>query len=614
MFSADKTDELNCPAQSCLPSEFRCKLTGICITRGFLCDQEVDCSVTVDGVLDTSDEQENCDSAAICPPNEHLCADGFNCVELRKFCDGIPDCPDRSDEGSFCLRNSAECKHCAYGCSQTPEGPQCYCGKGQKLTKTSTAAVLKCEDADECQLETTCEQLCTNTPGSFSCSCVDGYMEDSTASCKGINEPVSEPPTILLANGDKMMQFEMNLTKSVRFSSGKHITTVDFDHRNKTACWIVQREVKRSQDRLKSVKMVVEEMVLRCAPIENLQQHWDFIAEYSLEGVVQIAKDWVSGNWYFADEHYDRMFVCNWNLSICHNILPCYECNSHSIAPELDKPSDFALDPSVGFIFITDWSQSQPSLSRIDMTGENYKHLVTKKIIQPFGVTLDLPRQRVYWLDNFLEYINSVDYNGDKRTIVKEGHDIKSLHSISTFETFLYTTDSFQGSVLRIEKFNGSSVKAFTSSEFARAPTLRVYHRQRQPNVQHPCQNNNGGCEHLCIIDYNNENLAVAKCICRDGYKMGADKRCQSAFEPPFLIIGKTRPGTIKGLPLIANSSYFSIVPIRGLRRPTALALVMKSHEIIFTDSSAFNIQKLKISNDNPSSRQRETIIESGNH
>ena len=30
-------------------------------------------------------------------------------------------------------------------------------------------------DTDECQLVSSCDQICTNTRGSFVCSCHDGY-------------------------------------------------------------------------------------------------------------------------------------------------------------------------------------------------------------------------------------------------------------------------------------------------------------------------------------------------------------------------------------------------------------------------------------------------------
>jgi len=45
---------------------------------------------------------------------------------------------------------------------------------------------LLCSDIDECQLGVhSCQQLCTNTDGSFQCGCTAGFQVDSNGSCIG---------------------------------------------------------------------------------------------------------------------------------------------------------------------------------------------------------------------------------------------------------------------------------------------------------------------------------------------------------------------------------------------------------------------------------------------
>ena len=43
-------------------------------------------------------------------------------------------------------------------------------------------------DINECQqMNSTCDQLCTNTEGSFVCSCEEGYeLQNDRKSCEGI--------------------------------------------------------------------------------------------------------------------------------------------------------------------------------------------------------------------------------------------------------------------------------------------------------------------------------------------------------------------------------------------------------------------------------------------
>ena len=47
---------------------------------------------------------------------------------------------------------------------------------------------VHCVDIDECTLGTdNCQQMCSNTGGSFSCDCFDGYtLADDQTSCTGM--------------------------------------------------------------------------------------------------------------------------------------------------------------------------------------------------------------------------------------------------------------------------------------------------------------------------------------------------------------------------------------------------------------------------------------------
>lgn len=47
---------------------------------------------------------------------------------------------------------------------------------------------LSLADFDECSVYGTCSQLCTNTDGSFTCGCVEGYLlQPDNRSCKAKN-------------------------------------------------------------------------------------------------------------------------------------------------------------------------------------------------------------------------------------------------------------------------------------------------------------------------------------------------------------------------------------------------------------------------------------------
>ncbi|KAK7888921.1 hypothetical protein WMY93_024481 [Mugilogobius chulae] len=81
------------------------------------------------------------------------------------------------------LENSTDC-----GCPfhLVKNGDDCYCPQGFTLT-----GEMECEDVDECNEEALgpCgpHAICSNTPGSYSCSCLHGYLMGATG-CQDIDE------------------------------------------------------------------------------------------------------------------------------------------------------------------------------------------------------------------------------------------------------------------------------------------------------------------------------------------------------------------------------------------------------------------------------------------
>lgn len=51
-----------------------------------------------------------------------------------------------------------------------------------------------------------------------------------------------------------------------------------------------------------------------------------------------------------------------------------------------------------------------------------------------------------------------------------------------------------------------------------------VYHQSLQPNqMKNPCEKNNGGCSHLCLISKNTQENYT--CACPDTFQLGSDSR-----------------------------------------------------------------------------------------
>ncbi|XP_052130857.1 prolow-density lipoprotein receptor-related protein 1 isoform X2 [Frankliniella occidentalis] len=572
----DGSDEPNdCPPVKCRPLQFMCTGTKKCIPQGWTCDGEPDC----DG-SDISDEDplNTCLPENNCPANFFRCGSTDICKEVKYMCNDISDCPNGEDEGEFC-KNTTMCSNiqCEHKCKPSPHGPLCYCGDGKQ------AAGITCVDFDECEQDGACDQLCKNKVGSFECSCVPGYKKVNN-SCLAINTPESEPPSLLLTSADDIRHLHLNgsVWPNSHFITHHQTQALTFDHRNQTMCFI--KDYKR----------------LQCANIDHLDKPWDMPnpTMYSYETVTQLALDWVSGNWYFLDDTHEVIFLCNGTLQVCTIIVDV----------NIGKPRGIALDPTKGYMFFTKWGTAQPSLERAKMDGTERITLVDRRIVYPYGVSVDFPNQHVYWVDTFLDCVERVDYEGNNRKMLKRGPPVQNLFDIAIFENFLYLTSWRSYSVIKLNKFNGEySIISNTSRPFS----INVYHRQRQPDVPHACKDNNGGCQHICISAWK-KSTGQIQCLCQPGFRLGTDgKSCSVANQTKFLIYGAGRPGMIKGIQLKPNVKNVEVTyPILDVNRSKALDYDVKSQYIYFTHATPNNsyaIMRRKVSGG-----KKEVLIDEG--
>lgn len=84
----------------------------------------------------------------------------------------------------FSAKLSCPTLGCDYKCQASLTGGSCYCPDGRKLAPDNRT----CIDRDECSEWGFCDQLCTNTDGSFKCSCAPGYvLQSSKIRCAAVN-------------------------------------------------------------------------------------------------------------------------------------------------------------------------------------------------------------------------------------------------------------------------------------------------------------------------------------------------------------------------------------------------------------------------------------------
>ncbi|XP_037085520.1 prolow-density lipoprotein receptor-related protein 1-like [Pollicipes pollicipes] len=525
---------------SCGQDHFRCRGSDYCIPQAWVCDKEMDCP-PADGAIDASDEDEFlCQSSRVCGPNEFQCGDSLTCRPISMLCDKSRDCPDWSDEGAFCEdRNSCQKERCVYGCKPHPggHGALCFCPTGARFNGTD------CVDENECA-RNVCSQLCNNTIGSFVCSCVNGYAvaDGDPTDCQPINEPVGAPASLLVSTESVLLRLS---AADGRLSEGRagwrHLNTsrrgqpaaMDFDHRNDSVCW------------------VSAEGGLSCSSVSNLSTTWDVSSPryFSLKEATQLQYDWVGRNWYVCDPSRRYILVCTAQLSACSAVM--------DFAPGVDHLI-MALDVQNSVLFAAGHGLSQPSvLVRAAPDGAGRRALAVPGD-RLGALAVDPATRRLYVADRLSGALSAVDYESGKARRLASLAD-SDVRSLDVLAGRLYATWWGAPRLTRhgpTDWAHGATLVGGTDRPLPRPlrnrperplGTVRVFHRQRQPDVEHPCQTDNGGCEHICV-PVSTDGTPTASCLCGAGFRLADGGRCVAYAGQPVLLA--TSPRGVLGLAL----------------------------------------------------------------
>ncbi|XP_058118715.1 prolow-density lipoprotein receptor-related protein 1 [Anopheles ziemanni] len=596
---SDGSDEVGCDkSHTCKADQFHCKVSNRCIPSAWTCDEDVDCGVVEKyHMLDESDEDPQlCRAHRKCLPTQALCSDG-KCLEIDRFCDGAWDCSNdelncsSNDTATASAPTSAcDALKCSYDCRLTPGGPRCFCAKDSQPNGSV------CEDFDECQIEGICDQVCKNQPGSYQCSCTTGYVKQGNK-CTAVNLPKDEPLSLLFATRNKVRKVPVS-NRTTMFDETQHtfgvsnssdtrqlwesftrIRALEMVHRNRTFCLL----------------RISNESRFECYSVDNTTHSWTMPRPdlfTSLDNVVDIRLDWVSGNWYFLDEEREIIFVCSPQMQHCAIVV---ETLSEAL-----RPRRMALDPTKGFLFFSHWSSHEDaSIERSLLDGTNRTSIVLNKIINPLDIALDLVLEHVYWVDTHLDAVQRVNYDGSGRWFPKKSptflFHFQHLYALDVFERTIYLSSWQNGSVVALEGSTGRW--RVVVPEASRAVHLHVFHRQKQPEVAHPCRLGNGGCDQLCIPVWKKTGVAIAQCLCSPGYRLKTKTQCVLIKRPTILLYAKSNPAMIRGM-AIGIKSQEAIVPVTNIGSHVSFDYHSEEQQIYFThrikDSPSFRIETQK--------------------
>ncbi|XP_030029444.1 very low-density lipoprotein receptor isoform X4 [Manduca sexta] len=553
----DGSDETGCATtpkvrSPCISTEFECHDRMTCVHKAWVCDGDRDCpdggdeapelcrgnvtcrldqfqckdhscipgALYCNGVRDCPDgsDEFNCTrTRTVCDKKTEFDCGAGMCIPLSKVCDKKPDCPNFEDEPrDLCDKNECEKDNggCTQRCVDTPVGYYCDCEKGFKLVDNRT-----CEDIDECADPGACSQVCINEKGTFKCECHTGYARDprDRTRCKA----TEGHPSLLFARRFDIRKISLDHHEMVAIvNDTKSATALDYVFRTGMIFW----------------SDVTDEKIYK-APIDEGTQRTVVIGEQLITSD-GLAVDWIYNHLYWTDTGKNHIELSDLQGNM-RKIL---------IRDQLEEPRAIALNPIDGWMYWTDWGQV-PKIERAGMDGSHRQTIVSYDVKWPNGLTLDLVRKRVYWVDAKMNTISSCNYDGSGRRLILYSTDVlRHPFSITTFEDFVYWTDWDKTAVYRANKFNGKDVEAITSTHTLQNPmVIHVYHPYRQPDGVNHCAAVNGHCSHLCLpaprIAANSPRVS---CACPNGLRLLPDNQMcveDSVPEPPKTGTGISNSG-----------------------------------------------------------------------
>ncbi|TKS67243.1 Low-density lipoprotein receptor-related protein 2 [Collichthys lucidus] len=554
----------------CELGQFRCG-TGRCIPGDWHCDGTSDC-------VDDSDEFD-CPQVT-CDESHFQCLSDGECIPDVWVCDDEEDCEDGSDERQHCPGRT--CTSGQFSCSNGACIPREYrCDR-----------LADCSDGSD---ERDCPQYCN--AGLFPCHngvCVpQRYVCDHDDDCGDRSDEINcTYPTckgnyftcpsgrcihrVWVCDGEDDCEDNADEkgcagVPSLIFSNGRDLLIGDI-HGNSL------RTLIHSQNRGVAVGVDFHYNLRRI--------FWTDTIQNKLTIPENLAVDWVNNKLYVVEASVNRIDMVDFDGSNRVTL----------ITENLGNPRGVAVDPTVGYMFFSDWEalSGQPGLERAFMDGTNRYGIIGSKLGWPAGITLDIEAKRIYWVDSRYDYIETATYDGlHRKTVVHGGAAVPHPFGISLFEHNVYFTDWTKMAVMKANKFTDSSPQiVYSTSQTPHG--VAVIHQLKQPYVPNPCSVDRGGCEQICVLSHRSDNGGLGyRCKCRMGYDLHADgKRCFAVRQ--FLLFSSQL--AVRGIPFNLSSQEDVILPVTG--SPSYFVGVDFSAEddaIFFSDTVKDIIYKQKV-------------------
>jgi hypothetical protein len=488
------------------------------------------------------------------------CRDHTQCLHMDQVCDGKKDCTDNSDEDGLCHVRCTPTK-CPYSCHSTPLGPYCLCPPGRKLDSDN----VTCSDIDECtKWPPSCDQLCTNSLGSFTCSCAPGYsLTDDLVHCYA---SLDQPGKALLiyAQGSNIMKIAVGHGAASMPSVVHHgratILSLAMDMKDERVFWFSEDD-----NEIKAIGMSDD------FNKNSLQR----IVTNGLLMVNSMSFDYMARNLFIADVLLHRILVCSVDTGICAALF------SSNIVHE---PRSLTVDPVRRKLY---WSECGTSnkIQSSSLDGLNIVTLVRDDVLCPNNLYIDQPVQTLYWADPKQQLIESASTNGSNRRNLLSTY-IPHPVGLAIFEEDVYVAyldrTGNKISMAVTNKFNFEGSRQQMLLQLPEIPVdMQIYHSALQvPQGDNPCRLNpcRGG---ICLL----KDSAGYKCACPVGKRLDSNQHdCIWSLSEPSVLVSSGNQ-LLRIVPDAVGSASHQVLVSPPRHNITALAYDSVSQTIFFAET-----------------------------
>ncbi|XP_054717262.1 low-density lipoprotein receptor-related protein 6-like [Uloborus diversus] len=289
-----------------------------------------------------------------------------------------------------------------------------------------------------------------------------------------------------------------------------------------------------------------------------------------------LACDWMGKKLYWSDSETNRIEVSNFDGSF-RKVL---------FWKDLDQPRAIELVPMDGWIFWTDWGET-PKIEKASMDGNltSRSIIVKDDIFWPNGIVADYDTKRIYWADAKLRFISSMDFDGKSRQVIVNGN-LPHPFALTLHNDMLYWTDWVTRAVHACNK-KDDCMKRTTFGGFLSPMGIHVYHQDRQPPGPTPCDKNNGGCSHLCLLS---AYKPFYSCACPTGVRLKNDgKTCENEPQELLLLVRRT---DLRRISLDTPDYTDVVLELEGIKHAIAADFNPVDNYIYWTDDEARAIRR----------------------